>query len=39
MLCNDADLHFASRDASLLMELGREIRASGIKVYDSGKLV
>src|SRR5579864_3876999 len=35
MLCNDADLHFASVDSSLLMELGHKIRSSGIKVYDS----
>ena len=38
MLCNDADLHFASSDSSLLSELGRTIRSSGIKVYDSGHL-
>lgn len=37
MLCNDADLHFASADSSLLMELAHKIRASGVKVYDSGK--
>jgi len=37
MLCNDADLHFASSDSSLLMELGHKIRSSGIKVYDSGR--
>jgi len=39
MLCNDADLHFASADSSLLMELGHKIRSSGIKVYDSGRLI
>ena len=39
MLCNDADLHFASTDSSLLMELGNKIRSSGIKVYDSGRLI
>jgi len=39
MLCNDADLHFASTDSSLLMELGHQIRSSGIKVYDSGPLI
>ena len=39
MLCNDADLHFASADSSLLMELGHKIRSGGIKVYDSGKLI
>ena len=39
MLCNDADLHFASPDSPLLVELGRQIRATGIKVYDSGKLI
>ena len=39
MLCNDADVHFASSDLSLLMELGRTIRDSGLKVYDSGKLL
>jgi hypothetical protein len=39
MLCNDSDLHFASADSSLLMELGHKIRSSGIKVYDHGTLV
>jgi hypothetical protein len=39
MLCNDADLHFASAEASLLAELGQALRASGIKVYDSGRLI
>jgi hypothetical protein len=39
MLCNDCDLHFASADSSLVLELGHEIAASGIKVYDSGQLV
>ena len=39
MLCNDADLHFASADSALLMELGHKIRLSGIKVYDSGRLI
>jgi hypothetical protein len=39
MLCNDADLHLASTDSSLLLELGHEIAASGIKVYDSGHLI
>jgi hypothetical protein len=35
MLCNDADLHMTSADASLLLDLGRVISASGIKVYVS----
>ncbi len=39
MLCNDADLHFSSADSLLLMELGHKIRSSGLKVYDSGKLI
>ena len=39
MLCNDADLHFASTDSSLLMELGHKIYSSGIKVYDSGQII
>jgi hypothetical protein len=39
MLCNDADLHFASADSSSLMELGHKIRSSGIKVYASGQLI
>jgi hypothetical protein len=39
MLCNDADVHFASSDSLLLMELGHKIRDSGVKVYDSGKLI
>jgi len=37
MLCNDADLHFASAETSLLAELGQVLRASEIKVYDSGR--
>jgi hypothetical protein len=39
MLCNDADLHFASSDSSLLAEVGRTLNSSGIKVYDSGRLL
>jgi hypothetical protein len=39
MLCNDADVHFASADSSLLTELAHEIRRCGIKVYDSGRLI
>lgn len=39
MLCNDAHLHFASADSSLLLELGHKISSSGIKVYDSGHLI
>ena len=39
MLCNDADLHFASADSSLLLELAHRIRSSGIKVWDSGQLI
>jgi hypothetical protein len=39
MLCNDADLHFASADSSLLLELGHRITSGGIKVYDSGRLI
>jgi hypothetical protein len=39
MLCNDADLHFASAEPSLLAELGNTLRLSGIRVYDSGKLI
>ena len=35
MLCNDADLHMTSAEASLLLDLGRVISASGIKVYVS----
>src|SRR5258708_10751508 len=38
MLCNDADLHFASADAALLAEFAKKLRSSGVKVYDSGKL-
>ena len=37
MLCNDADLHFASADPALLMELGHKIRSNGVAVFDSGK--
>jgi hypothetical protein len=39
MLCNDADLHVASADSSLLSQLVHEISSSGIKVYDSGQLI
>jgi hypothetical protein len=39
LLCNDADIHFASTDLSLLAELGHTLRSSGIKVYDSGRLI
>lgn len=39
MLCNDADLHLASTDSSLLLALGHKINSSGIKVYDSGQLI
>src|ERR1700730_8501219 len=37
MLCNDADLHFASANSLLLLELAHKIGSSGIKVYDSGQ--
>jgi hypothetical protein len=36
MLCNDSDLHVASTDSALLIELGHVLSSSGIKVYDSG---
>ena len=39
MLCNDADVHLASADSSLLLELAHTISASGIKVHDSGQLI
>jgi hypothetical protein len=39
MLCNDADLHLASADRDLFMELGRKVRSSGVRVYDSGRLI
>ncbi|HEY1470257.1 MAG TPA: hypothetical protein VGF61_14535 [Candidatus Acidoferrum sp.] len=39
MLCNDADLHFASTGTSLLLELGHKISSRGTKVYDSGHLI
>ena len=35
MLCNDADLHFASSDSALLAEVAQTLRTSGVKVYDS----
>jgi hypothetical protein len=37
MLCNDADLHFASTEPPLLAEVGCALRASGIKVFDAGR--
>ena len=39
MLCNDADLHFASTQPSLLAEFGHTLSSNGIKVYDSGRLI
>lgn len=39
MLCNDADLHFASTQPSLLAEFGHTLSSNGIKVYDSGRLL
>jgi len=40
LLCNDSDLHFASPDTALLLELSRSLQANGVKVYDhSGNLV
>jgi hypothetical protein len=38
MLCNDADLHFASADAELLTEFAQRLRKGGVKVFDSGRL-
>jgi hypothetical protein len=38
-LCNDSDLHFASSNPALLMELSRLLSDHGVKVFDSGKLV
>ncbi|MGD0271112.1 MAG: hypothetical protein ABSB14_18740 [Candidatus Sulfotelmatobacter sp.] len=35
MLCNDADLHFASADSALLAEVAQTLRTGGVKVYDS----
>ena len=35
MLCNDADLHFASADSALLAEFAQTLRANGVRVYDS----
>jgi hypothetical protein len=39
LLCNDADVHFASDDPALLAELGHEVSSSGIRVFDSGKII
>lgn len=39
VLCNERDVHLASANYSLLLELGHKISASGIKVYDSGRLI
>lgn len=39
MLCNDADLHFSSRDTALLVDVSRALMAIGVKVYDAGKPV
>ena len=38
-LCNDMDLHFSSTDMPLLLELSNALIASGVKVYNSGRLV
>ena len=37
MLCNDADLHFASADTALLDELGRALKGAGIRMYSDGQ--
>ena len=39
MLCNDADVHLASTDSALLVELGRKIYSIGIKVYGSKQII
>ncbi len=39
LLCNDADLHFASTQSSLIEETVDVLRAGGIKIYESGHLV
>jgi hypothetical protein len=39
MLCNDADLHFASTEPLLLAELAGVLRGGGIRVYDDGRFV
>jgi hypothetical protein len=39
MLCNDADLHLASADFGLLLEVAHKLKSTGIKVYDSGRLL
>ncbi len=39
MLCNDADLHFASTDTALLVELGRVFKTEGIQVYSNGQQI
>ena len=39
MLCNDADLHFASSDETLLADVVKVVRGCGTKVYDSGRLL
>ncbi len=39
MLCNDGDIHFASKDKALIFDLAHEIKEIGIKVYDNGVLI
>jgi hypothetical protein len=39
MLCNDADVHFASANLSVLTEIADSIRSAGIKVYDSARSI
>jgi hypothetical protein len=39
LLCNDADVHFGSRDIVLLRDLSARLSERGVRVYDSGNLV
>ncbi len=39
LLCNDADVHFGSRDIVLLRDLSTRLSELGLRVYDSGNLV
>jgi hypothetical protein len=39
ILCNDADVHFASSNVELLMALSHALAAKGLRVYESGKII
>ena len=39
MLCQDGEIRFASKDPSMVTDLGQWIKALGVKVYSDGVLI